>query len=96
MTDRIAAFAIAQRLPSFSTQGNYAEIGGLLSYGAPRRKLVMKAGYYIKRIIDGANPGELPVEQPTQIELSINMKTAAALGIAVPVNLQQLADLLIE
>jgi putative ABC transport system substrate-binding protein len=96
MTDRIAAFAKAQRLPSFSTQGNYAEIGGLLAYGAPRRKLVMKAGFYIKRILDGANPGELPVQQPTQIELSINMKIATALGIAVPASLQQLADNLIE
>ena len=56
----------------------------------------MKSGYYVKRILDGANPAELPVEQPTLIELSVNMKTATALGIDMPVNLQQLADNLIE
>ena len=96
LSDRIAAFALAQRLPSFSTLSNYTDVGGLLAYGPVRRKLVMKSGYYVKRILEGANPGDLPVEQPTQIGLSINLKTAAALGIEIPANLQQLADTLIE
>jgi ABC-type uncharacterized transport system substrate-binding protein len=96
LSDRIAAFAIAQRLPSFSTLTNFSEFGGLLTYGPPRRKIIMRSGYYVKRILEGANPGELPVEQPTTIELWINLKTAAALGITVPANLQQLADNLIE
>jgi ABC-type uncharacterized transport system substrate-binding protein len=96
LSDRIAAFAIAQRLPSFSTLTNFSEFGGLLTYGPPRRKIIMRSGYYVRRILEGANPGELPVEQPTTIELWINLKTAAALGITVPVNLQQLADNLIE
>ena len=96
MTDRIAAFALERRLPSFATTGDYVDVGGLLAYGPPRTKLLMKSGYYVKRILDGANPGELPVEQPTEIELSINLKTAQAIGVDVPLNLQQLAGRLIE
>ena len=96
VTDRIAAFALERRLPSFATAGDYVDVGGLLAYGPPRIKLLMKSGYYVKRILDGANPGELPVEQPTQIELSINLKAAQAIDVDIPLNLQQLADRLIE
>jgi putative tryptophan/tyrosine transport system substrate-binding protein len=96
LSDRIAALALAQRLPSFSSVSTYAEYGGLLAYGASSRKFYVRAGYYVKKILDGANPGDLPVEQPTLIELWINMKTAKALGIDIPTNLQQLADHVIE
>jgi hypothetical protein len=96
MSDRIAAFALAQHLPSFSTVTAYAEFGGLLAYGPPRGKLLAKSGYYVKRILDGANPGELPVEQPTQIELWINLKTAKALGLEIPPQLLARADEVIE
>lgn len=96
LSDRIADFAIAQRLPSCSTLSNFAEFGGLLTYGPPRKKMLMRSGYYVKRILEGANPGDLPVQQPTEIELSINLKTAAAIGINIPLSLQQLADNLIE
>jgi putative ABC transport system substrate-binding protein len=96
LSDRIAALALAQRLPSFSSVSTYAEYGGLLAYGASSRKLYVRAGYYVKKILDGANPGDLPVEQPTLIELWINMKTAKVLGIDIPTNLQQLADHVIE
>jgi ABC-type uncharacterized transport system substrate-binding protein len=96
VSDRIAAFAIVQRLPSFSTFSNFTEFGGLLTYGPSRRKMLMRSGYYVKRILEGANPGELPVEQPTAIELGINLKTAAVLGINIPLHLQQLANNLIE
>jgi putative ABC transport system substrate-binding protein len=72
-SDRIAAFALVQRLPSLSTLIAYAEFGGLLAYGTPRAKLLARSGYYVKRILDGVNPGDLPVEQPTQIELWINL-----------------------
>ena len=65
MSDHIAAFALAQHLPSFSTIGAYAELGGLLSYGPSRGKLLAKSGYYVKRILDGANPGDLPVAADT-------------------------------
>jgi putative ABC transport system substrate-binding protein len=94
--DRIAAFAIEHRLPFFATWLPIVELGGLLAYGASRRKLLVRAGYYVKRILDGAGPADLPVEQPTQIELWINLKTAKALGIDMPFQLQQLADRVIE
>jgi putative tryptophan/tyrosine transport system substrate-binding protein len=94
--DRIAAFAIEHRLPLFATWTPITELGGLLAYGAPRRQLIIRAGYFVKRILDGANPGDLPVEQPTEVELWINMKTAKALGLDIPLNLRQLADQLIE
>ena len=96
LSDRIAALALANRLPSFATSPNFTEFGGLMAYGAPRRQLFIKAAYYVKKILEGANPGDLPVEQPTRIELWINLKTAKALGIDIPMNLQQLADQVIE
>jgi putative ABC transport system substrate-binding protein len=94
--DRIAPFAIEHRLPFFATWPPMVELGGLLAYGPSRRKLTLRAAYYVKRILDGASPADLPVEQPTQIELWINLKTAKALGIEVPFQLQQLADRVIE
>ncbi len=96
MSDRIAALALAHQLPSFSSVTTYAEYGGLLSYGVSSRKFYVRAGYYVKKIIDGANPGDLPVEQPTLIELWINLKTAKVLNLDIPINLQQLADRVIE
>jgi putative tryptophan/tyrosine transport system substrate-binding protein len=95
-SDRIAAMALAQKLPSFSTNPLYVQFGGLLAYGPSREKLYVRAGSYVKKILDGADPAELPVEQPTQIELWINLKTAKALGVDVPLNIQQLADKVIE
>jgi len=96
LSDRIAALALAHRLPTFSTSTTVAEFGGLLGYGAPRNKLFLRSAYFVKRIFDGANPGDLPVEQPTQIELWINLKTARILGLDMPLHLQQLADKVIE
>jgi putative tryptophan/tyrosine transport system substrate-binding protein len=96
MSDRIAALALSQKLPSFSSVTTYAEYGGLLSYGLSSRKFYVRAGYYVKRIIEGANPGDLPVEQPTLIELWINLKTAKALNLDIPVTLQELADRVVE
>jgi putative tryptophan/tyrosine transport system substrate-binding protein len=94
--DRIAALALAHRLPSFATSPNFAEFGGLIAYGASRLHLFVKSTNYVKKILEGANPGDLPVEQPTRIELWINLKTAKALGLDIPMNLQQLADQVIE
>lgn len=96
LSDRIADLALAQRLPSFSTSPIYAKFGGLLAYGPSRDKLLARAGYYVKKILDGVNPGDLPVEQPTQIELWVNLKTAKALDVTVPPNLLSLADVVIE
>jgi putative ABC transport system substrate-binding protein len=94
--DRIAAFAIEHRLPSFATWPALAELGTLLAYGPSRRKLFVKAAYYVKRILDGADPADLPVEQPIQIELWINIKTGKALGLEIPPTLLARADEVIE
>ena len=96
LSDRIAVMAIAHKLPSFATSSIFAEFGGLIAYGASWRRLFIRSTYYVKRILDGANPGDLPVEQPTRIELRINLKTAKALSIDIPLQLQQLADEVIE
>jgi putative ABC transport system substrate-binding protein len=94
--DRIADFAIEHRLPFFTSSPRVVEFGALLAYGASLSKLYVRSGYFIKRILDGANSGDLPVEQPTQIELWINLKTAGAIGVEIPLQLQQLAERLIE
>jgi putative tryptophan/tyrosine transport system substrate-binding protein len=96
LIDRIIPFALERRLPSFSTSPRFAAFGGLLAYGASLSKLFIRAGYFVKRIADGANPGDLPVEQPTQVELWINQKTARALGLTIPPTLIALADEVIE
>jgi putative tryptophan/tyrosine transport system substrate-binding protein len=96
LSDRVAALALAHRLPTFSTSPTVAEFGGLLAYGAQRDKLFLRATYFVKRILDGADPGNLPVEQPTQIELWINLKTAKTLSLDIPLHLQHLADKVIE
>jgi ABC-type uncharacterized transport system substrate-binding protein len=62
--DRVAALALARKLPSFSTLSGYAEFGGLMAYGISLRQLFMRSGYFVKRILDGEKPGDLPVEQP--------------------------------
>jgi putative ABC transport system substrate-binding protein len=94
--DRIAAFAIEHRLPCFATWPAIAELGGLLAYGPSRRKLFVRAANYVKRISDGANPADLPVEQPTEIELWINMKTAKSIDLTIPLSLLARADKVIE
>ena len=96
LSDRIAALALAHRLPGFSTVTFYAEVGGLMAYGISLRTLFMRAASFIKRILDGAKPGDLPVEQPTKIELVINLKTAKALGLSIPPTLLSRADDVIE
>src|ERR1700722_437416 len=96
LSDRIAAWAISQRLPSFCTFTDYALLGGLLAYGVSLRQLAIRAGHFVRRILDGAKPGDLPVEQPTRIELVINLKTAKALGLGVPPSLLSRADEVIE
>jgi len=96
LTDRIAALALAHRLPSFTSSPTLAEFGYLLAYGASRDKLFKRSAYFVKRILEGANAGDLPVEQPTQIELWINLRTAKALGLEMPMHLQQLADRVLE
>jgi hypothetical protein len=92
LSDRIAALAQMHRLPSFATLPEFVGVGGLLAYGASRRRLFIRSGYYIKRILQGSQPGDLPVEQPTRVELSINVRTAKELDLVVPTTLLAQAE----
>ena len=93
---QIATFALEHRLPSISPFREFSEVGGLMSYGASVPDLYRRAAGYIKRILEGAKPAELPIEQPTKFELVINLKTAKALGLTVPTIMQMTADEVIE
>jgi putative ABC transport system substrate-binding protein len=93
---QVIEFAHLQHLPSASPNPNYARDGGLLSLGADRGLGFRRGAEYVRRIIDGARPSELPVERPTNFELVINLKTAKALGLTVPQSLIARADEVIE
>ena len=92
----IVAFALRQRLPTVYTWRTYPETGGLMSYGANIAALHYRAAYYVDRILKGAKPADLPVEQPTKFELVLNRKTAQVLGITFPPTLLILADEVIQ
>ncbi len=88
----IAAFALRSRLVSIGSTGNWPALGGLLSYGADTTEIYKRAAGFIDRILRGATPADLPVEQPTKFELAINVKTAKALGITLPQSILARAD----
>ena len=94
--DQIGKFAMANRLPMVAELREFAVAGGLASYGTSRPDLWRRAAAYVDKIVRGAKPAELPVEQPTRFELVINMKTAKALGIDVPPVMLTRADEVIE
>jgi putative ABC transport system substrate-binding protein len=96
LIDRIAALALLDRLPAFATTPDFARFGGLMGYGASREALYLRSAYFVKRILDGANPADLPVEQPSKFELWINTKTAKTLGLTIPASLLATADEVIE
>ena len=93
---RLADLAVKNRLPSMSTQGQWVEAGGLMSYGPSFPDLYRRAATYVDKILKGARPADLPIEQPTKFELVINLKTAQALGLTIPRSLLQRADQVIE
>ncbi len=96
LSDRIAALALMHRLPTFSTSPDFVRFGGLVAYGSARDWFYLRSTWYVKRILEGANPGDLPVEQPSKFELWINLKTAKSLGLTIPASLLATADEVIE
>jgi putative ABC transport system substrate-binding protein len=93
---QIVSFAQRNRLPSMYGQKEFADAGGLITYGPNTADLWRRAATYVDKILKGAKPGELPVAQPTKFELVINLKTAKALGLTIPPSLLLRADQVIE
>jgi ABC-type uncharacterized transport system substrate-binding protein len=93
---QISKLSLDARLPTLHGQAAYAEAGGLMSYGANIPDLFRRAADYVDKVLRGAKPADLPVEQPTKFDLTINLMTAKALGLAVPPSLLSSADEVIE
>jgi len=96
LRERIAASALRHRLPTVTSVPEFTDVGALIGYGPSRRDFYRRAATYVKKVLHGAKPADLPVEQPTLIELSINMQTARALGVTIPDSLLALADRVVE
>jgi putative ABC transport system substrate-binding protein len=93
---QIASLAMKHRLPSMVSSRDRVDAGGLIAYGPNLTELWRRAATYVDKILKGAKPGDLPVEQPTKFELIINLKTAKALGLTLPPSLLQRADEVIQ
>jgi putative ABC transport system substrate-binding protein len=93
---RIHTLSMGARLPTIYNARDYVEEGGLMSYGSNVSDLFRRAADYVDKILRGAKPADLPVEQPTKFDLVINLTTAKILGLELPLSLQQRADEVIE
>jgi putative ABC transport system substrate-binding protein len=93
---RVLEFAAKNRLPAIYPSGGFADAGGLMSYGVDYRDLNRRLAYYVDRILKGAKPSDLPVEQPTKFELVVNLNTATALGLTIPAKVLTWADRVIS
>jgi putative ABC transport system substrate-binding protein len=87
---------LKNRLPTIYFSEDLPKAGGLVSYGVSPHAIYRRLAYYVDRILKGANPGDLPIEQPTKFELVINLKTAKALGLTIPQSLLLRADEVIQ
>jgi putative tryptophan/tyrosine transport system substrate-binding protein len=93
---RTVAFALKNRLPSMYNRREAVDAGGLMSYGADLADSYRRVAYFVDRILKGAKPADLPVEQPTKFELVINLKTAKQIGLTIPPELLARANRLIK
>ena len=93
---RISDLAIKHQLPSIHTSSEFVEAGGLISYGPSYSDLFRRAAVYVDKILKGARPGDLPIEQPTKFETVINLRTAKALGVVIPKTVLLRADRVID
>jgi putative ABC transport system substrate-binding protein len=94
--ERLVKFAATKRLPAIYFTRDFVDVGGMMAYGSGVADSYLRAAGYVDRILKGAKPGDLPIDQPTRFELVINLKTARALGLAVPRSLLVRADQVIE
>src|SRR5580765_2002397 len=93
---RLVDLAAKNRIPAVYPLRVFVDVGGLMSYGANLADMFRRAATYVDKILKGAKPGDLPVEQPRKFELVINMKTATTLGLAIPQSLLLRTDQVIE
>ena len=93
---RIVGFALKSRLPSMYSSREVVDAGGLMSYGADHADSYRRVAYYVDKILKGAKPADLPVEQPTKFELVINLKTAKQIGLTIPQSMLYRADKVIK
>ena len=93
---RIVEFAAEARLPAIYEMSPFVDAGGLMSYGPNVSELIRRSATYVDKILKGAKPADLPIEQPAKFELVINLKSARALGITIPQSVLLQADRVIE
>jgi len=92
----IGELALAERLPLISLFGEFPKNGGLIAYGPNLSEMLRRCGEYVGKILHGAKPSELPIRRPERFDLVINLKSATAIGLDMPAQLQHLADEIIE
>jgi len=96
MRQTIAALALRNRIPAVFPFAAYVEAGGLMSYGVDPEPAIRQTAVFVDKIFKGANPGDLPIEQPTRVEMVINRKTAALLRLTIPAALLLQAERVID